>query len=94
MSHTESQGYEQIQRVEFQAQSKENKCNLQKTWNHKMVDIIQGATWLWREHKNTGQDDVWECATDQLEEHEEVSSSSERLSAGNFVSRNLLSEHN
>ncbi len=25
--------------------------NLQKTWNHKMVDNIQGVTWLWREHK-------------------------------------------
>lgn len=58
--------------------------NLQKIWNHKMVDNIQGATWLWREHKNTGQDDVWECAMYHLEEHEEVNSSSERLSAGNL----------
>jgi hypothetical protein len=44
--------------------------------------------------QNTGEDDVWECAIDQLEEHEEVNSSSEQFSAGNFKSKNLLSEHN
>lgn len=44
--------------------------------------------------QNTGQEDVWECTMDQLEEHEEVEGGCEQMSAGAFMSRNLVSERN
>jgi hypothetical protein len=44
--------------------------------------------------QNTGQEDVWECTMDQLEEHEEVEDGCEQMSAGAFMSRNLVSERN
>lgn len=131
MSHTESHSYEQIQRVEFQARCKENKClpavqeripirnsscknipcqyrsSLHISCDHglsarQLAENLEsqdgrqypGSHLVVEGTQNTGEDDVWECAIDQLEEHEEVNSSSERFSAGNFKSKNLLSEHN
>jgi hypothetical protein len=44
--------------------------------------------------ENTGQKDAWEYTMDQLEEHEEVEGGCEQMSAGAFMSRNLVSERN
>ncbi|KAH8956842.1 hypothetical protein BDL97_07G063000 [Sphagnum fallax] len=47
-----------------------------------------------RTQNNTGQDDIWESAMDQLEEHEEIEGGFEQILAGTFMSRNLVSERN
>jgi hypothetical protein len=154
--HTESHGYEQIEKGEFEAQLKENKvvqavqeripirnancktllgqvemqwpccnhqrpttaagiitsCQCQSSLHGSPDHDIMGATQLaenlepqdvrqypgshlvMERTQNTGQEDVWECTMDQLEEHEEVEGGCEQMSAGAFMSRNLVSERN